>query len=267
MLTLPDLTNKFVVITGASSGIGEALAYELGKHHCNLILLARSEDKLKEIKRNIEQENKNVKVYPLPTDLSKKEAVDKAVQEIKQITNELYALINNAGYASPTDTSLQETLENDNNNNNTKVIDAWEFMININLTNLMRITHSLLPLLLPKNKEILKTHPPAIINISSMLGRMVFNNAEGYCASKYGVVGFTKALFEDVREKGIKVTVIEPGFVNTKMPQTKHDNLEREKMMQVEDIVDTILYVLCTKSTICPTEIMVQSQVNPFKPL
>ncbi|KAL9658211.1 hypothetical protein ABK040_012470 [Willaertia magna] len=205
MLTLPDLTNKFVVITGASSGIGEALAYELGKHHCNLILLARSEDKLKEIKATITTEP--------------------------------------------------------------NVIDAWEFMININLTNLMRITHSLLPLLLPKNKEILKTHPPAIINISSMLGRMVFNNAEGYCASKYGVVGFTKALFEDVREKGIKVTVIEPGFVNTKMPQTKHDNLEREKMMQVEDIVDTILYVLCTKSTICPTEIMVQSQVNPFKPL
>ncbi|KAL9656141.1 hypothetical protein ABK040_007759 [Willaertia magna] len=211
MLTLPDLSNKYAVVTGASSGIGKGVTYTLGKHNCNLILLARSEDKLKQIEKDIKEKNDKLKVHVIVTDLSKKESVDNAVNEIKNITNELYLLVNNAGTGSKKDNCLYQQLDD-----GSRLVDEWEHTINTNLVNLMRLTNGLLPLLLPKDDgNIERALPPTIINICSVAGKLSLSNAESYCASKFGLLGFSNCLFEDIREKGIKVCAICPGLIYT----------------------------------------------------
>ncbi|KAL9658461.1 hypothetical protein ABK040_006003 [Willaertia magna] len=255
-----ELKNKFAVITGASSGIGEGIANQLGSLGCNLILLARNEGKLKEMQKALQEKNKDIKIFPVPTDLSKKESVDQAVNEIKNITSELFVLINNAGTLPKKDNCLEQNLDD-----GTRLVEAWEKTLNVNLLNLMRITNGLLPLLIPK-PNITREANPAIVNIASVAGRKTQSNAACYSASKHGVVGFSHCLFEDVREKGIKVSCIEPGFVNTKMPAEKYEGLQQDKMIQVDDVVDTVMFILNSKSTVCPVEIVIQPQVNPMKP-
>ncbi|KAL9658469.1 hypothetical protein ABK040_006010 [Willaertia magna] len=254
-----DLKNRYAVITGASFGIGEGIANQLGSLGCNLILLARNEGKLKEIQRALQEQNKGIKIHLIPTDFSKKESVDEAVIEIKSITNELYALINNAGTLPKKDCCLLQNLED-----GTRLVETWEYTLNVNLLNLMRITNCLLPLLIPKAgspppKDII----PAIINIASVAGRKTEPDMASYTASKYGVVGFSHCLFEDVREHGVKVSCIEPGLTDTGMPFGKYEGLRQDKMIKVEDVVETVMFVLNSKTNCCPVEILIKPQRNP----
>jgi short-subunit dehydrogenase len=89
-------------------------------------------------------------------------------------------------------------------------------------------------------------------------------NGANYSASKFGMIGFTQSLYEEVSEHGIKVAVILPGFVDTPMiSSAKH--LDRSKMIQAEDVAQAVLYVLGTPSTACPVEIMIQPQCTPYR--
>jgi len=104
----------------------------------------------------------------------------------------------------------------------------------------------------------------AVINISSVSGITGHANGAAYSASKFGLIGFSQSLYEEVRENGIRVSVIIPGFVDTQMiPPVRR--LDRSKMIQPEDVAKTVLFVLTSPPTICPVEITVRPQKTPYR--
>jgi short-subunit dehydrogenase len=104
----------------------------------------------------------------------------------------------------------------------------------------------------------------AIINIGSVSGKNGEANAAAYAASKFGLIGFTQSLYEEVRESGIKVAVILPGFVDTPLiPETKQ--LDRRKMIRPEDVAESVRFVLSASDACCPVEITLRPQRTPYR--
>jgi short-subunit dehydrogenase len=121
----------------------------------------------------------------------------------------------------------------------------------------MLLAHKFLPAMLAKGEG-------AVINISSVSGKSGEANGAAYSASKFGLIGFTQSLFEEVRERNIIVAVILPGFVDTPMiPPVKH--LDRSKMIQADDVAQAILYILKAPATACPVEITIRPQQTPYR--
>jgi short-subunit dehydrogenase len=102
----------------------------------------------------------------------------------------------------------------------------------------------------------------AVINIGSVSGKTGEANGAAYSASKFGLIGFTQSLYEEVREHGIKVAVILPGFVDTPLIPPNRQ-LDRSRMIQADDIAQTVLFVLTSPATCCPVEITVRPQRTP----
>jgi 3-oxoacyl-[acyl-carrier protein] reductase len=111
---------------------------------------------------------------------------------------------------------------------------------------------------------MLERRDGAVINIGSVSGKSGEADGAAYSASKFGLIGFTQSLYEEVREYGIKVAVILPGFVDTPMiPPVKH--LDRAKMIQADDVAQSVLYVLTSPLTACPVEITIRPQRTPYR--
>jgi short-subunit dehydrogenase len=102
----------------------------------------------------------------------------------------------------------------------------------------------------------------AVINIGSISGKTGEANGAAYSASKFGLIGFTQSLYEEVREYGIKVAVILPGFVDTPLIPPNRQ-LDRSKMIQPADVAQTVRYILASAPTCCPVEITLRPQKNP----
>ncbi|ELR18498.1 clavaldehyde dehydrogenase [Acanthamoeba castellanii str. Neff] len=236
MANKTNIKDLVALVTGASSGIGQACCLELARKGCHIGAVARSEDKLKEV---VEECRKlGVNAAAITADLSSADGAQSAIDACVQKLGGLNILINAAGTWGGTEKPLEE----------------WEKCINLNLMSLMRLTNLAVP-------HLEKKEGGAIINIASISGRMAMGEAAPYCASKYGVVGFSLSMFEALREKGIKVCSIEPGMVNT--PMVTGDRLDRSKMIQPEDIAHTVAFVAKFPMTACPKEIMISPQKSP----
>ncbi|MEC9071113.1 MAG: SDR family NAD(P)-dependent oxidoreductase, partial [Myxococcota bacterium] len=134
-------------------------------------------------------------------------------------------------------------------------MDAFDQVIDVKVKALMRLTRLSLP-------HLLEASPAAVINVASVAGKMTFRGGGAYCASKHAVMGFTGSVFEDVREQGVKVCAICPGFVNTSMVAGR--GLDMDKMIQPDDIADAVAFVASFPDTGCPTEIVIRPQRNPY---
>jgi 3-oxoacyl-[acyl-carrier protein] reductase len=104
----------------------------------------------------------------------------------------------------------------------------------------------------------------AVINIGSISGKTGEPNGAAYSASKFGLIGFTQSLYEEVREYGIKVAVILPGFVDTPLIPPNRQ-LDRSKMIQPADVAQTVRYILASAPTCCPVEITLRPQKSPYR--
>jgi short-subunit dehydrogenase len=121
----------------------------------------------------------------------------------------------------------------------------------------MILAQRLLPAMIEKGEG-------AVINIGSVSGKSGEAEGAAYSASKFGLIGFTQSLYEEVRERGIKVAVILPGFVDTPMiPPVKH--LDRSKMIQADDVAKAVQFVLNAPATSCPVEITIRPQRSPYR--
>ncbi|CAF1017870.1 unnamed protein product [Rotaria sordida] len=246
-----DLHGKNAVITGASRGIGKEIALTLAKEGCNVALLARSRDALETLA--IECSKNGIKAHVIICDMSSKQSIEDACKQISHIfQNKLDILINNAGIAGESVSAIEEKTPSGKD-----VVDMWEEVMMVNLLGLMRITGRCLPMM----KE---SKHGAIITISSLSATMTSGRSAQYHASQWGVNGFLGSIYEDIREYGIKVCSIMPGFVNTPMIHDDKHKLNFDKCIQPEDIAQGVLYILRTPYNVCPTEIKYRPQYTPY---
>jgi 3-oxoacyl-[acyl-carrier protein] reductase len=229
------------MVTGASRGIGRAVAIELARQGADLAILARSEDALRQTAD--EAREAGAKVLVLPTDVTDRAGLERAVRRTVDELGALHILVNNAGiYESGPAQSAD--------------IDAFEAVIDVNVKALMNLTRLALPHILAAEGR------RSVIHIASIVSRMSFAGGGAYCASKHAVLGYSNALFEDVREAGVKVCAVQPGYVNTDMVSGR--GLAMEKMIQPEDIALAVTFVATYPDTGCPVEIIVRPQRAPF---
>jgi 3-oxoacyl-[acyl-carrier protein] reductase len=237
-----SLEGTSALVTGAGRGIGKAVALLLARSGCRLVLAARTAAQLADVQQEIQQSGGAA--TSVPTDLARDEDIENLVAQTQQAYGGVDFLINNAGWGKRASVVR------------TKVEDLDQ-TFRVNLRAPMLLAQKLLPAMIEKGEG-------AVINIGSVSGKSGEANGAAYSASKFGLIGFTQSLYEEVREQGIKVAVILPGFVDTPMiPPVKY--LDRSKMIQADDVAKSVLYVLNSPPTSCPVEIMIRPQRTPYR--
>lgn len=221
-----------VLITGATSGIGEATARLLAKNNYNLILCGRRQEKLDRLQKEL---STHTKVTTLSFDVRDNSAVTTALQSLGGEWKNIDVLINNAGNAHGLDPVHKGSIED------------WDAMMDINVKGLLYVSREILPGMTAKKSG-------HVINIGSVAGKEVYPNGNVYCASKFAVDALTKGMRMDLNPFGIKVTSIHPGLVETEFSLVRFKG-DSERASSVykgidpltgEDIADAILYVLST---------------------
>jgi 3-oxoacyl-[acyl-carrier protein] reductase len=239
---MQSLDGKVALVTGAGRGIGKAVALSLAKLGCRLVLAARTTVELEKVGLDI-QNDKGMAIT-IPTDLTRDEDIETLIRKSEREFGGVDILINNAGWGKRASVVRAK-------------IEDWDQTFRVNLRAPMLLAQRFLPAMIEKGWG-------AVINIGSVSGKSGEANGAAYSASKFGLIGFTQSLFEEVREHNIKVAVILPGFVDTPMiPPVKH--LDRGKMIQADDVAQAILYILKAPTTACPVEITIRPQRTPYR--
>ncbi|GAA4323069.1 SDR family oxidoreductase [Pontixanthobacter gangjinensis] len=228
-----SLKGKTVIITGASSGIGEATALKLAKEGINVVLTARSEDKLKKLQEKIEKENGG-KALVVPADVTKKDELKNVVDKTKEKFGSIDGIVNNAGLMP---LSYVKNLHT----------DEWDKMVDVNIKGVLNGVSAVLPTMMEQKSG-------NIINISSSAGRKIYPGGAVYCATKAAVKMFSEGLRQELAPKfNINVTSIEPGFVDTSLTETITDeeikegllsNFQEMTPLEAEDIAEAIFYAM-----------------------
>ncbi|HUW93649.1 MAG TPA: SDR family NAD(P)-dependent oxidoreductase [Bacteroidales bacterium] len=186
---------KTVLITGATSGIGEASAIKFAEAVCRLIITGRRKERLDELTEHLVQEY-GVEVLPLCFDVREKKEVEKHLGNLPAEWNKVDILINNAGLA----VGLNHIDEGET--------DDWDRMIDTNVKGLLYVTRTIVP-------GMVKQGSGHIINVASIAGKEVYENGAVYCASKHAVDALSRGMRIDLLSHGIKVTNIAPGMTET----------------------------------------------------
>jgi NADP-dependent 3-hydroxy acid dehydrogenase YdfG len=235
---MPDLSGTVALITGASSGIGEATALALASEGAAVSLVARRRDRLEALAERIETQAPGGKVTVVEADITAQEAAIGAVERTVQEHGRLDILVNNAGVMLLGPVSTAPTSE-------------WDRMISINVQGLLYTTHAALPHLL----RAASGDPRGvadIVNISSVAGRVARAGSGVYNATKWGVNAFSEALRQEVTERHVRVGIVEPGATATELAshnrpevlETMAGRFAGVELMQAEDIADAITYMV-----------------------
>ena len=225
---------KIALITGATSGIGEATARLLAQNAFNLIICGRRRDRLEKLQTELSSHSK---VIYLQFDVSKKDEVFENIGSLPADWQPVDILINNAGNAH----GLAPIQEGS--------LDDWEAMMDINVKGLLYVSKAVIPAMIKKGAG-------HIINIGSIAGKEVYPNGNVYCASKYAVDAISQGMRIDLNPHGIKVSEINPGLVNTefslvrfKGDSEKADNVYKGmKPLSGHDVAELILFIITRPS-------------------
>ena len=206
---MENLKGKTAIITGGGSGIGKAIAEALVREGANVLIASRRAPAI-------------AGAGSVVCDVRKKTDVLKVVDTAKQRFGGIDILINNTGLGVTS--KIADCSEED-----------WHKVIDTNLTGTFLMTQAALPFMISQRHG-------AIINIASQAAKHGYPNAGPYCASKFGIVGFSEALQHEVREHGIQVHCLCPGLVQVPAPQNETE--VRPGVLQVDDLAATVLFVL-----------------------
>lgn len=235
-----NLKSKTAIVTGASSGLGRAIATALCNKGVKVFGLARNEERLQQIREEIGEN-----FHPVKLDLTHEKEVRAWVEDTFSKNSVPDILINNAGTGSFH--KIDETPS-----------ETWRQMIDINLNAIFYLTSAVVPLM---KKAESSSH---IINIGSILGAVTRTEASAYCATKFGINGFSEVLFKELRGFNIKVTCINPGSIDTHFFQTSGIKAHHN-MLQPDELADTLVYVLETPDNFLINELTVRP-LNPRAP-
>jgi 3-hydroxy acid dehydrogenase/malonic semialdehyde reductase len=224
------MSKRITMITGATSGIGEATARLLAKSDYKLILCGRREDRLASLAKEL---SSTTEVTTLSFDVRDQPAVEKAIRSLPAAWKEIDVLINNAGNAHGMDPIQKGNLTD------------WDAMIDINVKGLLYVSREVMPGMTERKRG-------HIINLGSIAGKEAYPNGNVYCASKFAVDALTQGMRLDLNAFGIKVTSINPGLVDTEFAIVRFKGdadraanvYKGMKPLKGEDIADIMLYVL-----------------------
>jgi NADP-dependent 3-hydroxy acid dehydrogenase YdfG len=227
-----------IFITGATSGFGKAIAEKFASKENTLWLTGRRVQRLGEIKKQLMETGASVRISEL--DVRNKEMVNALAEEVSKEWGSVDVLVNNAGLAL----GLSTIDEGDT--------DDWDTMLDTNVKGLLYVTRALSPLMR-------KQQSGHIINIGSTAGKMVYQNGNVYCATKFAVDALTQTMRIDLLPHNIKVTAINPGMAETEfsLVRYKGDAEKAEKTydgfqaLKAEDIADAVYYCATLPPHVC----------------
>ena len=234
------------MVTGASSGIGEATAKALARAGYAVALAARREERINELAEEIAGEGG--KARAVPADVADESSARALIQTAKDELGALDVLVNNAGVML-----LGPILGADT--------EEWKRMVNVNLLGLMYCTHAALPIM----QEQGRGH---IVNVSSVAGRTARFGSGVYNATKWGVGAFSESLRQEGANYNVRVTIVEPGFVDTELQGHNENPMVRDaieknreqigKVLEADDIADAILYAVQRPEHVGINEVLVR---------
>lgn len=229
------LAGKVALITGATQGIGLAMVHALAESGCDLILSARDQKNLSRVESELSR--KNVRTLPIQCDVRDEASVRRMFAKVSKQFGRLDILINNAGIAHPFRPVPEVNLK------------EWNDVLATNLTGTFLVTQAALPLM---------ERGASIVNVLSMSSKRAFPNLAAYNASKFGALGFTNTLREELRSEGIRVISLMPGSTDTPIWNTLWPDAPRHKMIRPQTVADALMAALKAppESTIEEIDIM-----------
>jgi 3-oxoacyl-[acyl-carrier protein] reductase len=208
-MTAPTLTHQVALVTGASRGLGKAIAVALAQSGATIAAVARSEEALKETLETIRAAGGTAE--PFPGDVSDGPAMDAIVEKIAARFEHIDILVNNAGV---TRDGLLARM----------TVEAWDTVIDTNLKGAFNLTRTV-------GRLMVRQRSGRIVNISSVIGLMGNAGQANYAASKAGLIGFSKSVAREFASRGITCNVVCPGFIETDMTKELNDDL-RKKLLE-----------------------------------
>lgn len=244
-----SLTGTVALVTGASSGIGEATALALARLGAAVALVARRQSRLEALADAIARAGG--RALALPLDITEQAQAQTAVEQTVAAFGRLDTVVNNAGVmllGSVVDAPTEE----------------WDRMVSLNLMGLLYVSHAALPHLLKAAAEG-QRQVADLVNVSSVAGRRINNLSGVYSLTKYGVGAFSEGLRQEVTGRHVRVALVEPGAVNTELrdhlrPEVR-EQLERRlqfENLEAEDIADAIAYIVTRPRRMAVNEMLVR---------
>ena len=235
---MASIENQIAVVTGAGRGIGRAIAVELARLGARVALAARSRSELEATAQRIGDAASVV-----PTDVRKKEELQRLFGQVSAAVGRVDILVNAAGIGifGPVVEFRDEDFEN---------------LIDTNLRGIFSACRLVLP-------SMIERRSGHIINIASIAGKVGSANHAVYCASKFAVVGFTESLAEEVRQYGIRASVICPGSTDTRFSAETSAGKARERMLRPEDVAHAVRAIVTQDSNSFISEIVMRPTQKP----
>jgi NADP-dependent 3-hydroxy acid dehydrogenase YdfG len=246
--------NKIIMITGATSGFGKAIAIKFAENGYNVIITGRRKERLDKLEKEL-RTYERIKVLALQFDVRNKDEVERVIGNLPEEWKSIDILINNAGLAVGLD-----HIQNGN-------IEDWDQMIDTNVKGLLYVTRAVAPLMVARNKG-------HIFNLGSIAGKETYENGNVYCASKSAVDALSKAMRIDMLKNNIRVTLIAPGMAETEfaLVRFKGDDQKAKNVytgidaLTADDIADAVYYCATLPARVCINELVItptqQASVN-----
>ncbi len=245
-----SLEGTVALVTGASSGIGEATAKALAAHGARVAVAARRKDRLDALKDEIEADGGEVAV--IEADVTERSQAEAAVKSAVDQLGRLDTVVNNAGVMLLGQIQDAE-------------VEEWERMIDLNLKGLLYVAHASLPHLL----EAAESEPRRVadlVNISSVAGRVARSGSGVYNLTKHGVGAFSESLRQEVTERHVRVSLVEPGAVSTELASHNSDEVQemmskrfgKIERMEAGDIAESIEFIVTRPRRVAVNEVLIR---------
>ena len=236
------LEGKIAVVTGASRGIGFAIARKLGELGCRLSICSRDPQKLESAANELKRHGINV--FAMPADVTSPSDIDSFVRRTESSLGPIEIVVNNAGigYFGPSHEASEAN---------------WDQVLDTNLKSVFLMTKAVAPGLIQRRSG-------HIINIASLAGKNAFPGGGIYCASKWGLLGFTQCVAEDLRAYNIRVSAVCPGSVATEFsPQGTHAGKDARKMLQPDDVAHAVAMLVTQAPQSFNSEVVMRPTQKP----